>query len=248
MIHTFDVDIAVEYGMLEAVLVQHFQFWITKNQANETNFYNGFYWTYNSIKALCNLFPYASEKQLRSALKNLIDKGILQTARFNTNTMDRTLWYAFTEKGKCICPRGQMEMPKKANVHLPKKELAFALEGKCINSKNNNNIYITDYYITDNYTDNYITDKDNLNINIYINTLEKIENEELKKALIRFIQMRHTNKSSLTSDALELCVQELFKLSNSIEEMIAIVNQSVANNWKSFYPLKSKKQHNRLAF
>ena len=52
MQHSFDIEIAEKYGVSEAILLQHLWFWIEKNKANEVNFYDGTYWTYNSIKAL----------------------------------------------------------------------------------------------------------------------------------------------------------------------------------------------------
>ena len=73
MNHTFNVDIATKYGILEAVLLENINFWITKNKANDKNFYDGFYWTYNSITALSKLFPYASRATIFRALNNLED-------------------------------------------------------------------------------------------------------------------------------------------------------------------------------
>ena len=138
MEHSFDVDLAKKYGMLEAVLINNFQFWIEKNRANGVNFHDGCYWTYNSTKAFTELFPYATQKQIRRALQHLIDEEIIKTGNYNTASYDRTLWYAFTEKGKCICPVGQMEMPVGAN--------GFDREGKPIpdnkpDNKPDNNRY-----------------------------------------------------------------------------------------------------------
>lgn len=67
MIHNFDSDIAKEYGILEAILLNHIYYWIEKNRANEQNFFDGKYWTYNSTKAFAELFPYAQEKQIKKA-------------------------------------------------------------------------------------------------------------------------------------------------------------------------------------
>lgn len=102
MQHNFDVAIATKYGIAEAVLLNHFQFWIEKNKANGTNYFDGNYWTYNSVKAFQELFPYLSIKQVRTALKRLIDEGILQTGNYNAKTYDRTLWYSITEKGEAL--------------------------------------------------------------------------------------------------------------------------------------------------
>ena len=115
MQHSFDVDIAQEYGVLEAVLLNNLWFWIEKNRANNTNFFDGEYWTYNSTKAFTELFPYATQRQIQNSLKKLKEQGIIQTGNYNKSAYDRTLWYAFTQKGKCIMQKCKMEDAEKGN-------------------------------------------------------------------------------------------------------------------------------------
>lgn len=122
--HSFDIDIATEYGMPAAVLLCHINHWIRKNEANGVNYHDGKYWTYNSIKAFNDLFPYMSEKVIRTALQKLETEGLIETGNYNVAAYDRTTWYALTQKGKCICTKGQMDLSQKAN--------GFAPEGKPI--------------------------------------------------------------------------------------------------------------------
>ena len=68
MTHQFDAGIAEIYGVEIAIMVQNFAFWIAKNKANNRNFYEGKTWTYNTIKAFNELFPYWSESQIRRIL------------------------------------------------------------------------------------------------------------------------------------------------------------------------------------
>ena len=37
MQHSFDVELAQKYGLLEAIILNNLNFWIAKNEANETN-------------------------------------------------------------------------------------------------------------------------------------------------------------------------------------------------------------------
>lgn len=111
-IHYFDIRIAKLYGINCAVILQNIWHWIRKNEANGTNFYDGTYWTYNSTKAFAELFPYLSQKQIETALKKLRDEEIIITGNYNAVKYDRTLWYAITEKGKCILLSGEMDFPK----------------------------------------------------------------------------------------------------------------------------------------
>ena len=43
MYHSFNINIAKEYGILEAILLNNFEYWISKNVANQINYQNGFY-------------------------------------------------------------------------------------------------------------------------------------------------------------------------------------------------------------
>ncbi len=141
MEHHFDVELAQEFGLLEAIMLNHFRFWIAKNEANDQNYHDGCYWTYNSIKAFEQLFPYATKKQIRNALTHLLDAGVLKTGNYNTSSYDRTLWYAFSEYGNSIFHRGQIDLPQRANGNAP--------EGKPIPDNNTVNN-------TDDNTDNNV--------------------------------------------------------------------------------------------
>lgn len=115
MEHSFDIDIAKEYGIEEAILLNHFQFWIAKNKANNQNFYDGYYWTFNSMKALADLFPYMNNRKIDYAIENLIKNGLIIKGNYNKKGFDRTLWYAITNKGYAILQKCEMEDTKLLN-------------------------------------------------------------------------------------------------------------------------------------
>lgn len=121
-VHIFDVRIAKLYGVNCAVILQNIWHWVQKNEANGTNFYDGTFWTYNSTKAFAAQFPYLSQRQIETALKKLRDENIIQTGNYNVMKYDRTLWYAITEKGKCILHTGEMEYASKGNGFTPEVE------------------------------------------------------------------------------------------------------------------------------
>lgn len=109
MEHSFNIDVAKEYGVHSAILLNNIAFWCLKNKANGTHEHDGHFWTYNSKKAFSELFPYMTARQIDYALKRLIDDGILITGNFNTNAYDRTLWYAVTKKGYSILQNCSMD-------------------------------------------------------------------------------------------------------------------------------------------
>ena len=64
--------------------------------------HDGRCWTYNSTKALQELFPYASERQIKYALKKLREEGVIETGNYNKSAMDKTLWYTLTDAGEAL--------------------------------------------------------------------------------------------------------------------------------------------------
>jgi len=113
MHHFFDTDVATQYGVDQAILISHFQYWITHNAANKKNFYEGRYWTYNSYKALSLIFPYYSEKQIRRILGALLDSGVLLAGNFNVKEYDCTKWYSFSDSEKWLA---KMPIPSGAQM------------------------------------------------------------------------------------------------------------------------------------
>ena len=114
MQHSFDVEIARRYGILEAILLQNIFFWIEKNKSNGNHYYDNNYWTYNSNKAFAEMFPYSSEKQIRTALERLRKENILITGNYNKAGFDKTLWYAITDKGYLML-KGHIDLPHRAD-------------------------------------------------------------------------------------------------------------------------------------
>ncbi len=115
MNYSFDIDVAEKLGVNAAIVVQNLQFWIKKNEANNKHFHDDRYWTFNSIKAWKDLFPFWSDRQIRKILDDLIEKGIIIKGNYNELKYDRTLWYAFTDYGISILHNCQMKVTDLSN-------------------------------------------------------------------------------------------------------------------------------------
>ena len=119
MNHNFDIDLAKEYGVDIAIVINNLAFWIQKNKANGKHIHEGKVWTYNSTKAFKELFPYWTENQIRRILENMQKHGIIETGNYNSNAYDRTKWYTFTEAfvktHTSICEFCQMDSGKQPN-------------------------------------------------------------------------------------------------------------------------------------
>ena len=115
MNHYFNTEIAKEVGVNAAVILENIAHWVLKNKANDKNFYDGHYWTYNSRTAMTALFPYLSEKQVRYALDALRKADMVITGNYNKSSYDRTLWYTVSDScAKKYFPE-LLDWPKMAN-------------------------------------------------------------------------------------------------------------------------------------
>lgn len=113
----FNAQIAkIAKGTDEAVFVHRVWYLTFNNEANERNFRNGKYWTYDSVAALQKVFVFWTPKQIRRIIKNCVDLGLIETGNFAENQMDRRIWYALTDRSQEIYRNGQMDLPKRANV------------------------------------------------------------------------------------------------------------------------------------
>lgn len=92
--HSFDVEVACDVGVNAAILYSNIKFWAEKNKANDKNLKDGYYWTYNSMRAFSELFPYMGEGAIKGALKRLIEKGYIIKGEYNKSNYDRTSWYS----------------------------------------------------------------------------------------------------------------------------------------------------------
>jgi hypothetical protein len=136
--HSFNIEVAAEFGVPEAIMIENMFFWIEKNRASDKHFYNNKHWTYNSVKAFEILFPYWTPKQIRGVLERLEASGAIEVGNYNKVAYDRTKWYALADK--------VYEFYRDSKNHLPKRANRIAEKGEPIpdintdiNTDTNNN-------------------------------------------------------------------------------------------------------------
>ena len=69
-----------------------------------------------------------------------------------------------------------------------------------------------------------------------------IADEELRQTIVEFLKMRKMMKKAPTDRALILLIKKLQKMAADVDSQIAIVEQSLTNNWIDFYPLKDQER------
>lgn len=114
--------------------------------------------------------------------------------------------------------------------------------------KNADNLLDNDKTMSDKsieYRDKSIENRDNIKDKekdkkeTYVSIISRYtQNLALSNSLKDFVEMRKKMKG-FTTRALELALNNLDKLASDDETKILIVNQTIENSWKSFYPLKN---------
>ena len=215
MKHWFDVDIAKQLGINSAILLENIYFWIKKNEANKKHYHDGKYWTYNSVEAFTKLFPYFTYDSIRYSLEKLEKAGFIITGNYNQMPMDKTKWYALTEKAYSLLENSHMD-------------LGFFPDGNGETPK----------AIPDNKTDKEKKESKEPSYDEIID--EKFTSEDLRETFREFMQMRAFIKKPITTNrALVRMINRLQKFAgDNIEIATAILDQSIRNNWQDIYPLK----------
>ena len=119
-----EAHVAVVYGMEEAVFLDAIMFWYRTNRGNGSpvHCHDGRWWTYNSVRAFEDIFPWWNAGQIRRIIARCKEKGALLSGNFNRDQRDRTVWYSPSDEllalygepigENCICGNQQMETPE----------------------------------------------------------------------------------------------------------------------------------------
>lgn len=110
-IFSFNGEVAKLYGVPEAIFLNNLKFWINHNKANGKNLREGRTWTYNTLEAFQEIFPFWTERQIRSIVGKLVEeKVILRDNKFNRFKNDRTNWYAFVNENEWIAVKSPFDI------------------------------------------------------------------------------------------------------------------------------------------
>jgi hypothetical protein len=104
MITNFDEQLAIDFDVESAIFIQSLAHWTRRNAANNNNYYEGRYWSYNTYEALTKIFPYWSKKQIERLTLKCINHGLMLKGNFNQKKYDKTCWYSLTDKALMYFP------------------------------------------------------------------------------------------------------------------------------------------------
>jgi hypothetical protein len=241
--HIFDIEDAINYGVDCAVMLTNFRFWIAKNKANNVNFYDGQYWTYNSVKAFEDLFPYYSGGQIKRTLKKLEDLGLIKSGNYNKSKYDRTKWYSINEDS---------HLPKSTNGKFENNQPIPDVNSN-VNSDFNNCLPEIINFVDDDHFNEYFKLESSLINNDLkkkkklrekkesLETFKRIDignaNNDLVQLYIKYLFVRcDKGNAILNPDAMQANFNKLNKL-NENQKMECLL-MSVENNWIGLFPDK----------
>ena len=105
---TFNTKIALMFNDANiAALFDNLCFWIAHNKVNHTGLNKieiggqivERTFTFNSIQAFCELYPFWTKKQIETYLTKLRTSNLIVKATFNKKGFDRTSWYCLVDEG-----------------------------------------------------------------------------------------------------------------------------------------------------
>lgn len=116
--------VAQKYGLNESIFLEYVVTWWRCNRANNRNFHDGKWWTYNSMSAFEKIFWFLTPSQIRNAIRSCREQGAVLIGCYNEDKRDRSLWYTPSEEllhlygenvDNCICQKEQMQQHENAN-------------------------------------------------------------------------------------------------------------------------------------
>ena len=96
--HSFNVQMAKEIGLVETLILKHLYYWCYANSDNQDMIKNGYIWVYITRKKIEETYPYLKDGKIRGAIEKLKKDGYILINCFNKLAIDKTNWYALTDK------------------------------------------------------------------------------------------------------------------------------------------------------
>jgi hypothetical protein len=119
MQHHFSVEVAEQYGIEKAVILDNFVFWCQKNFANRKNIHNGKAYTYNTSEALGEIFPYFKPRKIAELLRQMENDNLLKSAYFHGR--ERVKSYTVTDYGMSF-----YLLQKNVSCNIQKNDIALS--------------------------------------------------------------------------------------------------------------------------
>ena len=217
-------SLAKKIGLNEAIILQQINYWLIDSKKE----IDGRKWTYNSIKAWNEQFPWLNEKTIRRCLKRLTSMGILILGNYNSHAYDRTIWYSI-DLDKLEDPCGQnVQMSCGQNVRKKLDKMSEPIPE--ITAKTSTEIYLK---------------KEPSAFAIAPVVELPFKYEGFVKAWTEWLEYRKERK--LKTAAITVKKQLDFLSTYAASEAIEIINASIQNGWQGLFAPKQTFQGKKEA-
>lgn len=99
--HAFDTGIAQQYGVNAAIVLNHIIYWLRVNASrDDVSVIDNKIWMHESREQMGNCLSYLTEKEIRGAIKKLVDGGILITRQFQKHNLDHRMSYTVSDQSQ----------------------------------------------------------------------------------------------------------------------------------------------------
>ena len=116
--HSFSVDVAGQYSVDVALMLQHICFWYEKVVSDDINKFKNEHWVRMKLTQMNHQFPYWGISKIRHLIDKMLDENLIKKGEFNTKKNDRTKWYTLTKKGKNLLNISSDKSPKKVSAEI----------------------------------------------------------------------------------------------------------------------------------
>jgi hypothetical protein len=235
--HTFNVQLASEVGLNQAILLQHLFYWHQINKKKNHNIIDDRVWTYNTAEGFHEIFPYLTPKQISYAFSKLEQKGFITIGNHNKAGFDQTKWYSLNEKALELFVKSNLQNVKSSGHNVDSNGQSVDSNGQSVDAipDNNpdsntdnkpNNIKYNKIYdmLIDGYPKNRIQSK-----NPVIKLLKTLDKEDIKLILKnkdRYLKSSNGYVKNLRKYIEEECWSEAWL---KAEEETKQVNKHITN-------------------
>lgn len=184
-----DTVLATKIGVDAALVLQQVHYWIEINRKKDSNFHDGAYWTYNSIKDWNKCFPFYGERTIQRIFKKLKDLGILKAGNFNKAKFDKTSWYTIDYDKLNKVVEGKAETPSRQNGVIEKTKSVNDNDSLAERERQNGVTTATESVnVDDNLAEPIPETSTEINTEINTKTSSSSSQEEEVKQIINFFQ------------------------------------------------------------
>jgi len=226
-----NVQLANAIGLNEAIFFQQVHYWLQKSSFS----HDGKKYIYNTVKDWSLQFPFWSESTIKRIISSMIESGLIEVKQLSDNKYDRTNYYTinyqnellFIENAECdIEPIDRVNLnqsigPICTNVH-PKitTEITTDIKDSVEQKRNHGNTKNKPVF----------TLPEKLNLDAW-----SLWTEYRKQQGFKPYKQVALGEGAAASKLIELAGGDPAK-------QLAIVNQSISNQWKGLFTLKTEQQ------